>query len=382
MKKIKVLQVNKLYYPFIGGIENLVRDLAEGLNDLPDVEVDVLVCQEKGDYREEIINGVKVYRASTYGVISSLPISIQFLSIFRKISKNYDIIHFHMPFPLGDLALLLSGYKGKVVLWWHSDVIRQKKALIFYKPILHHFLKRADRIIAATPNHIASSSYIKDFESKCSVIPIAINTKPFVEVDDQITSLINKYRSISNGKPIVLFVGRLVYYKGIDVLIRAMVYCDARLVILGDGPLRDMLETLVNDYDLAGKVLFIGKQNNENMIAWYHACDLFVLPSVENSETYGLVQLEAMACGKPVINTDLPTGVPCVSLHNITGYTVPVNDVDALSSAINKLINNPRSLAVFGENAKERIKESFSQESMFRAVLNLYRELLNKAHPI
>ena len=123
MDKIKVLQVNKLYYPEVGGIEKTLQLIAEGLNEKTDLEV--LVCQKKGKGITEQINGVRVHRASSFGVVASVPISISFIWKLRQMSKGVDIVHYHMPFPLGDLACLLSGYKGKVVAYWHSDVVKK-----------------------------------------------------------------------------------------------------------------------------------------------------------------------------------------------------------------------------------------------------------------
>lgn len=377
MKTIKVLQVNKLYYPVIGGIENLMRDIAEGINEkTEDIQVDVLVCQEKGPYEEIFIDGVKVIKTTSFGVKYSLPLSPQFISVFRKICKDYDIIHFHMPFPIGDLALLLSGYKGKVVAWWHSDIIRQKKALLLYKPILNWFLKRTDLIIAATPNHITSSSFINDFSHKCRIIPFGIKIDDFLHLNDRIKATIEANHAMLQGRMCVLFVGRLVYYKGIDVLIKAMPNNNAILAIIGDGPLKESLIGLSKDLGVLDRTLFLGKLDKEQMIAWYHTCDIFAFPSVANSEAFGLVQLEAMICGKPVINTNLPTGVPCVSLHNETGFTVPVGDVEALSSAIQTLLEDPDLRKKFGDNAIQRVKTEFSREVMIEKVIAIYHELL------
>ena len=173
MDKVKVLQVNKLYYPWVGGVERVVQQLAEGLNDRTDMKV--LVCQAKGRASVEKINGVEVHRAGSLGMMFSMPISISFFREFKKLSKDRDIVHFHMPFPLGDLACLLSGYKGKVVVWWHSDIVKQKKLMKLYKPILEKFLSRADVIIAATQGNIDGSDYLLKYRDKCVIIPYGLD---------------------------------------------------------------------------------------------------------------------------------------------------------------------------------------------------------------
>ena len=140
----------------------------------------------------------------------------------------------------------------------------------------------------------------------------------------------------------MLFVGRLVYYKGLEYLIEAMRWVpDAVLVVVGTGPLRGRLQRLSEQWlGCPGKVVFLGAVAEHDLCAWYHACDVFVLPSVELSEAFGLVQLEAMACAKPVVTTDLPTGVTYVNQHGHTGLVVPRRNSRALAEAINILLDN------------------------------------------
>ena len=149
-KKLSVLQINKLYAPDVGGIEHVVQQIAEGLKE--QTQMQVLVCQKKGPRKEEEIGGVPVVRAKTLGTKFSMPISFGLFRELRRLCKEKDILLFHMPFPLGDLAYLFSGYRGKTMVWWHSDVVRQKKLMFFYRPIMHAFLRRVDRIIVATQN--------------------------------------------------------------------------------------------------------------------------------------------------------------------------------------------------------------------------------------
>ena len=148
-RKLHILQVNKAYYPHIGGIESLVRTFSRELQKR--AEVKVLVCQEKGKGEDRVVEGVPVHYASSLGTYFSCPLSFSFLRKFREMAKWADVVEFHVPFPLADLACLLSGYRGGVVIAWHSDVVRQKTLLRFYKPLLMKFLRRADCIIAATP---------------------------------------------------------------------------------------------------------------------------------------------------------------------------------------------------------------------------------------
>jgi rhamnosyl/mannosyltransferase len=372
VEKIKVLQINKLYAPHIGGVEKVVQDIAEGLKDKVDMKV--LVCSNKGKAVVEYINGVEVNRAGSFGIYFSMPLSLSLFTKLRKLSSDRDILHFHMPFPLGDAAYFLSGFKGKVVVWWHSDIVRQKVMMKFYKPLMDRFLKRADRIIVATEGHINGSSYLEPYRDKCVIIPFGIDIRAFEnksrEQDGTSSMLTGQAKKI-------LFIGRLIYYKGVDVLLRAFSKVHgAHLYIVGEGPLKEQLKAQAIDSGIAESVHFLGHQSDEDIKILLNSCDLFVLPSVANSEAFGIVQIEAMACSKPVINTSLPTGVPYVSLHEQTGLTVPPGDADALAAAMQRLIDNDDERIQMGLKAKERAMQYFTMDKMLDNVYKLYQDML------
>lgn len=373
MKKIRVLQVNKLYSPWIGGVETVTQDIAEGLNS--EVDMNVLVCQPKGKGAVETVNGVKVTRAGSLGIYFSMPVSFSFIFKLRKMSKNADIIQLHDPNPLGDLALLLSGYKGKTAVWWHSDIVKQKKLLFFFKPIMNRFLKRVDRIIVATEGHITSSKYLGKYKEKCVVIPYGIKVDEYLN-NPRLPVLTEKLTD--SGRKKVLFTGRLIYYKGIEVLVRAFEEISgAELFIIGTGSEESGMRELVSEKNMSDKVHFLGNLPKDKLRAAFADCDFLVLPSVANSEAFGLVQLEAMVYGKPVINTNLPTGVPFVSVDGKTGITVPVNDIGALAAAIQKLTDDSALREEYGRNAAERVKQEFDVNKMAESVLSEYKKLLN-----
>ena len=371
---MKILQINKLYCPWIGGVEKVVQNIAEGLRHRVDMKV--LVCQSRGKPSVERINDVEIIRAGSLGIFFSMPVSFSFPSFLNASSRDRDILLFHMPFPLADIAYRLNRIKGKkIVIWWHSDIVKQKVLFSFYRPFLISFLKKADKIIVATPRHIDSSDVLKNFRPRCEVIPYAVDPRTFVLSADT-AAKVREIRA-AYGPEIVLFVGRLIYYKGVEHLIRAMKDVAASLVVIGDGPLKESLLSLAKGTGVAHKVHFLGKGlSDAEMVAYYHACDVFVLPSVETTEGFGIVQLEAMACGKPVVNTNLPTGVPCVSLDNETGYTVPVGDPEALSRAINRILLNDGIKRKFGANALRRVKDEFTMDRMLDGVFNACQQVL------
>ncbi len=379
MKSKRILQVNKLYYPYVGGIERVVCQVAEGL--AGQTEMSVLVCSEDRHYKEEMINSVHIVRVPSLAKWGNLPIPFGLTAALRKLSRKQDIIHLHMPFPFGDLACLLSGFHGKIVLWWHSDVVRQKKMMFFYKPIMMRMLKRADAIVVATEGHIKGSAYLKPFMEKCVVIPFGVDKEIEEQADAYIAEKASK-RGAAEGKLKAegsvrfLFVGRLVYYKGCDVLIKAFAKTkDTELVVVGSGNLEGECRKLVKELGIEKRVTFLGEVSEEELYLQFAMCDVFVLPSVARSEAFGLVQIEAMAFGKPVINTALPSGVPYVSLDKITGLTVPPGDVSALADAMQWMAEHEEEREKMGEQARKRMKEEYRMETMLARVAELYRAL-------
>jgi glycosyltransferase involved in cell wall biosynthesis len=386
MKKIKVLQVNKLYAPHIGGVERVVQDIAEGLNASTDMEV--LVCQTKGRASVDNVNGVKVIRAGSLGIFNSMPLSFSFFTFLRRFSKDRDIVHFHMPFPLADIAFFMSGYKGKVILWWHSAIVRQKTLLKLYKPVMNKLLKRADCIVVATEGHINGSRYLEPFREKCVIIPYGTNInlyettnvdshKTDFESSDTVKEQSDHKVTKEKKDKKVLFIGRLVYYKGVNVLLDA--FCkvrDAHLYIAGDGPLQSQFEQQALSLGIKEHVSFLGHADDNQIRELLSCCDLFVLPSIAESEAFGIVQIEAMAYSKPVINTSLSTGVPYVSLHEQTGLTVPPGDADALARAIQRLVDCDDERLQMGRNARKRFEEYFTMDKMLESIYRLYQDIL------
>lgn len=372
-RKLRILQVNKAYYPHVGGIESLVKQYSEELRQLGEAEVQTLVCRDgRGKTFRETVNGVNVTRAGSLGTYFSCPLSFSFLRLFRKMSKNADVIEIHVPFPLADAALLLSGFKGRVVVAWHSDIVKQKKLLRLYKPLMMRLLRRADCIITATQGHIDGSDYLPQFREKCRVIPYGITPEDYLSVRKKpvLSELCNYPDSVK-----VFFTGRLVYYKGVDVLLKAFKNVKGcELFIAGTGELEYSLKHYAETHRIDNRVHFLGFLPDEKLRQAYADCDIFVLPSVAKSEAFGIVQLEAMVYGKPVINTDLPSGAPCVSLDGQTGITVPPSDAEALAEAINKLAADRRLREMYGNNAAERVKLCFNEKNVIREIFGALSE--------
>jgi glycosyltransferase involved in cell wall biosynthesis len=373
VNKIEVLQVNKLYYPWIGGIETHVQDLSEHLVRYDDISLRVLVCNEAFVYRDDVISGVRVRRLANLVhlllnkvLFFSTPLSLTFPFWLRKMKA--DILHFHLPNPLAVLAYFLVRPTGKLVVTWHSDIVKQKRLALFYRPLEQWFLRKADVILTTSPNMKAYSPSLAKFGDKCRVVPLGINANRYCEPAGM--------QGRDLDKKAILFVGRLVYYKGAHVLVEAMQGVDAQLLVIGEGPLHHELLAAIKVNGLEARITIIPPVPFDKLVEYYYKSDLFVLPSVAPSEAFGIVQLEAMACGKPVISTNLPTGVPFVNEHGRTGLVVKPGDASELREAIRALLSNDRQRLQMGEYARKRVLAEFTNDKVADSVRNIYKGLL------
>jgi rhamnosyl/mannosyltransferase len=374
-----VVQTNKAYAPLVGGIEKTITNLAEGLCMKDGINVQVLVCNHERSLRtvRREMNGVPVTYVPTWGLVASLPISPSYLG--SLIRMRGDILHIHEPFPLADLSVLtfpaVAKHFSKIVVTWHSDIVRQRWAMRYYGPLVRRFLRRVDRILVSSPNLIAHSEYLSPMSDRCEVIPLGVKME-WVHQSGTRTDRVEQIRC-TYGTPLLLFVGRLVYYKGIRYLVEALAMIPgARLVMIGSGPLKGELLRQVERLGLRERVTIIPPVSEEELHAFYEACDMLVLPSIERSEAYGLVQVEAMASGKPVVSTRLDTGVPFVNQHRVTGLTVPMRDARALADAISLLIRDTDLRVRLGQQARDRALREFSAEMMVERTIDVYRRLL------
>lgn len=358
---MRILQVNKFYYPWIGGVETVARDIAEHYDGRDGISVVNLVCQPHGGQKVEKVNGVQTYRAASLGIVFGMPLSFDFFRLFRKLIKDSDVIILHHPFPLAFVAFRLFGRGKRVVVWYHSDIVRQRVTKLPFLPFIHFALRRAEHIFVSNRAIIQSSSLLHDFSEKCRVIYFGVDLAQFRdtnEIREQAKELREAY-----GVPLVLAVGRLIYYKGFLYLIAAMKDVPAHLLIVGSGPMREALDQEIAELHLEDRIHII--DSVPSLVPYYYACDVFALPSSEPSEVFGIVQVEAMACGKPVVNTDLPTGVPEVSVDGVTGRTVPAKNAGALSAALNEILLNADERKRFSETAVAEVAKRFTKEGFF-----------------
>jgi len=375
---MRVMMLNKYYPPHLGGIEFHVRDLAEGLVELEGARVSALVANGGPGSVRETLGGVEVMRMSRFAQYASVPIVLGMRRQLRLLLSGPeapDVLHLHFPYPWGEISWLSTNARVPTVMTYHSDIVRQKASLVLYKPLLEKVLDRVNLIIASSPNMVEHSEFLAPRAEKCRVVPFGLHVERFAATQELLERAA-RLRKRHQNRRVVLFVGRLVYYKGVDVLLRAMSDVDADLVIIGSGPLESELREQAHAQGIAGRVFFERPVSDEDLAAWYHASDVFCLPSVARSEAFGLVQVEAHASGVPVVSTGLTTGVPFVNVDGVTGLVVPPGDSKALAAALGTLLSNDDFRRRLGEQAKSRAIAEFSIERMVTENVLVYREAI------
>lgn len=370
---MKVLQFGKFYPPDIGGIETVIEDLTLELNK-NGIACDVLCSNSKRGYKEEILPcGAKIMRCSSFGKLASTSISPQMIFKLRDVINDYDIIHMHLPDPMANVALLLSHYKDKkIILHWHSDIIKQKKLLRLYIPLQTKLLKIADSIITTTNKYINESSFLPPFSHKCIGIPIGVDKQALLNKNIDENSVIK----FPKNKKVIFSLGRLASNKGFEYLIESIKYLndDYMIYIGGSGKLEDNINSLIIENKLQDRVILMGKINRDNLQYYYSNCHIFVLPSIQ--ESYGIVLIEAMSFAKPVICTKLfPSGNDWINQNDKTGLVVESKNPKAIADAIKKIETNYN---YYANNAYNRYLEEFTQDKMIDSIINLYNKILNK----
>jgi len=368
-----ILHVAKYYYPYAGGMESIVRDLCEGLVQKGH-QVTVLCSHDKWKYEEDHINGVKVVRLPRLGVFFGQNINLQAFSMLRKLSLSADIVHLHTPNPLFESACMAIPRHIPVVCTYHSDIVRQKILLKIYKPLFKKFLNRLKAVYVPTQNHITYSEFLNDQKEKCRIVPFGIDTQHLKSKEETI-EMAMKLRSQYGAYSI--FIGRLVGYKGLPVLLNAMKDIKENLVIVGDGPDREKITEMIKEYALEDRVHLLGKVfDNTKFAALIHGSEFLVLPSITPNENFGIVQLEAMACSKPVITTRLKSGVSAVGIEGVTTLLAKPGCSSELSEKMNLLFSSRELKRSMGEAGKKRFDEFYTYDSMINTQCIYYEELV------
>jgi glycosyltransferase involved in cell wall biosynthesis len=353
---MRILHLAKYYWPRSGGMERVVQTLAEGAANLGH-HVEVVAVQSSGRVEPGRHRSL-VTRAFSFAALGSQEIAPGYIAAAWK---RADIIHVHHPHPLADLACLLRAGNTPVVVTQHADSGRS-----IYRPLTRQIIRRARAVVVPSRAHLALSAELTGFESKVEVIPFGIDQSRWHRVPPP----------PPGGPPRAIFIGRLVAYKGLDILLRALEQVpDLRLDIVGSGPEGPRLKTLARALAITERVRWYGEYPDDDLPRRMADADFLVLPSVTVQEMFGLVVLEAMAAGRPVITTALPSAVREVNVPGVTGLEVPLRDVPALVRALETLSGDAARRQTMGEAGRKRVAEQFTQATMAQRHIELYERI-------
>lgn len=370
---MEILQLGK-FYPVKGGVEKVAYDLMTGIS-AQGIRCDMMCAAVSGAGQTYNVNPyARLFTCHTWFECAATMIAPTMLAKLHKECSGYDIVHIHHPDPMACLALWASGYQGKVIVHWHSDIQKQKYLLKLYKPLQDWMLNRADLVIGTSPVYLEQSPYLQAVRGKAVCLPIGVEAmKPRPEFAEVIRE---KY----HRRKIVFTLGRLVAYKGYSHLVDAARYLDDSYVVLigGTGALRNGLQAQIERLRLQDKVKLLGRIPDDDLASYYGACSVFCLSSVMKTEAFGIVQAEAMSCGKPVVATDIPqSGVPWVNAHGVSGLNVEPGNARALAEAIQEITRDEHTYRRYSERARKRYEDLFTKRQMIRKCINIYENLIN-----
>lgn len=364
---MKILHVYKDFDPPVhGGMERHIALMCRYQREWAQVEA--LMCSRSRRTQRLERDGTMVTEIAEWGRFQGAPVAPTFPFYMRKLAGDVNVIH--VPNPTAEIAYLLARPKGKLVVRYHSDVVRQALAMKLYGPFLMKFLRKADMIIPTSERYVETSATLQPFRERCKVISLGIVTEDYQSPDPhRVESLRSEY-----GGAYVLFSGRHRYYKGIEYLVRAAAHIRATVVIAGDGPERAKMMHLADQSD--ADIRFPGALSHGELVNHLHSCAVFAFPSVERSEAFGMSIMEAHACGKPVVATTLGTGVEFINDHKKTGLNVPPRDAEGLAAAVNTLLEDEALREGLGRYARDRIEREFHAKTVARREFELMQDLL------
>lgn len=372
----KILHISKYYYPFSGGTEQIARDCVNALKD--EYEQKVIAFNDGKEDVNDYVDGIEVIRCGCFAKVSAQSLSISYKKRLHNVIKTFkpDIVIFHYPNPFVAHFILkeLKNNDIKFILYWHLDIVRQKLLRVFFKSQNRKLLKRADKVIATSPNYIDGSEWLQSVKEKCVVVPNCINEER-MKITPEIEEKAQKIRKENEGKTICVAVGRHTEYKGFTYLIQASKLLDGKfkIFITGTGELTESLKKeAAND----SKITFTGRIEDEDLKAYILACDIFCFPSITKNEAFGVALAEAMYYGKPAVTFNIPgSGVNYVCLDRENGIEVANRQSDLYSKALRKLAHSPELRSKYGELSKQRVMDKFLYSSYINNIGRLINEM-------
>jgi len=370
---VRVVHVYKDIYPVKGGIEDYILDVCTRLRATHGIDARILVTSPGRRTERTEIEGVPTVKAARLAAPASTPLGPTLPGLLRAMRP--DIVHLHMPYPMGELAYLLATPRTPMVITYHSDVVRQRTLMRVYGPIMEVVLRRARVIFATSPQYKASSPWLRRHRARCRIVPQGIDQRPYTRPDAHTVALAAELRA-RYGPNLLHSHGVFRYYKGLRYLIDALpLLPQARLLLTGTGPEEPALRAQVAALDLSDRVRFAGFVSDEDRPAYHHAADLYVLPAIARSEAFGLSLVEAQASGVPCLSTEVGTGTSYVNLDGVTGLVVPPSDPPALAGAARRLLDDPALRQRLGAQARRRAAELFDIDTNVAAVAAAYYEV-------
>jgi rhamnosyl/mannosyltransferase len=368
---MKVLHFYRTYYPdSFGGVEQVIRQMVTGSARLG-VQAEVLTLTRDKNKLELDFEGHAVHRVPLNIEIASTGFSWSAFARFKQLAATADIIHYHFPWPFMDMAHFICRINKPSVVTYHSDIVRQKYLFKVYQPLQNKFLDSVDRIVATSPNYLATSPTLAKYRAKTEIITYGLDASIYPEPD---ANCKEKWRT-RFPTPFFLFVGMLRYYKGLHILLDAAVGTQIPIVILGNGPVELELKRQADRLNLRN-VHFLGALPEEDKIALMQLCYGLVFPSHLRSEAFGITLLEAAMFGKPMISCEIGTGTSYVNVDQQTGLVVPASDPQAIRHAMQYLLEHPVRARQMGQQAALRYAECFTAQKMALSYQALYQQLI------
>ncbi|CAN5833352.1 glycosyltransferase family 4 protein [soil metagenome] len=369
----KIVHLGKYYPPDFGGMESVTETLAEGAQ-LCESSVTV-ICFDKGNVGSLTQRGVDVVRFPIQKMLNTQPLGWSYFWRGLLAARKADIVHLHAPNLLASLVSLFIGSTPKLLVHWHSDIVGKGLLGRLVQPLEYLMLKRASVILATSQFYADGSIYLQKFITKVRVVPLGV---PEPKTEMTISPLGDRLNQFLQGRRLVLSVGRLTDYKGFSVLVDAVNYLpsDVAVIIAGDGELMSKLAEQVRVSDISHKIFLAGRVTDEELRSLYQNADVFCLPSIHRSEAFGVVLLEAMAYGLPVVATKIAgSGVPWVNAHDVSGLNVDVGLPKELASACTQILDNPELRARFSYGARDRYEANFTEKLFAEKVVKIYSEM-------
>lgn len=367
-----------------GGTEIAAYNLAIEMAKIGN-EIDVFTTSINSKNSIEIYPHMRIHRHATSFKIASANASLKL--IYKPLNYDLDIVHAHSPIPYSDLPALLYAKRKKVpfILTYQFDgqetggsFMRNTGVSLYNKVFINKVLSSADVIIATTQSYADESPFLKNYKDKIVIIPNGIN------IDEVTTTLSKEESRTETGLPcdtkFILFFGSLVSYKGPDILLKAFnivkkEISEVKLIFAGRGPMLEELQELTRKFDLENDVIFLGFVEEEKKPLYYKAVDIFCLPSTNMAESFGIVNLEAMASGIPIVSSNLG-GIPDIVQDGENGLLAEPRDPDSLARALMKLLKNDELRHEMGEKGRKMVKK-YSWDNIAIKTENLYKDILS-----